>query len=111
MQRMHILAPDACKRERHRNERETMKRFLVGLTIAGLGFVGCAKSVEKAERDVQRAHDQAVRNIERKQEELQDTKRDADDRIAQKERRLDDTARHQRPVAPPPTPSPRRWCI
>jgi hypothetical protein len=76
-------------------ERETMKRLLLGLTIAGLGLVGCTKSVERAERDVQRAHDQAVRNIERKQEELQDTKRDADDRVAQRERRLEDTARQE----------------
>src|SRR4051812_19453940 len=65
MQRMRILAPDALPTRAPQKREETMKRLLVGLAIAGLGctgFFGCTKSVERAERDVQRAHDQAVRN-------------------------------------------------
>jgi len=70
------------------------KFFFVLAMAAGLPLVGCTKSVQKAETDVQRAHDQAVTNIERKQQDLEDTKRDAADRIARKEERaLDDAVR------------------
>src|SRR5947199_9091311 len=73
-----------------------MKKFFFVLALAaGLPLAGCTKSVEKAERDVQRAHDQAVTNIERKQQDLEETKRDAADRIARKEERLQDTARQE----------------
>src|SRR4029078_10646736 len=77
------------------NEGNTMKRILTGIAVVGLGLVGCAKSVERAERDVQRTHEQAVQNIERRQEELRDEKRNASERIAQRERRLEDTARQE----------------
>src|SRR5689334_9354612 len=71
-----------------------MKKFFFVLTLAaGLPLVGCTKSVQKAESDVQRAHDRAVTNIERKQQDLDDTKRDAADRIARKEERLEETKR------------------
>jgi len=74
-----------------------MKKFFFVLALAaGLPLMtACTKSVQKAERDVQRAHDQAVHNIERKQEELEDTKRDATDRIARKEARVEETARQE----------------
>jgi hypothetical protein len=69
--------------------------YLLALT-AGLPLMtACTKSVERAERDVQRAHDQAVQNIERRKEELDDTKRDAQDRIARKEHRLQETAQQE----------------
>src|SRR5262245_11464804 len=80
---------------RHRNKGNTMKGILVGIAVVGLGFLGCTKSVERAQRDVQRTHDQAVRNIDKKQGELRDEKRDAEERIAQKERRLQDTTREE----------------
>jgi len=77
--------------------RQAMKKLLgAALVAAALPLVGaCAKSVDRAQRDVQRTHDQAVQNIERKQEDLQDAKRDAEDRVAQKERRLEDTVRSE----------------
>src|SRR5262245_39036183 len=84
-----------CLWLRYRKEGNNMKRILVGIAVATSGFLGCAKSVERAQRDVQRTHNQAVRNIEKKQEELRDEKRDAEERIAQKERRLQDTAREE----------------
>jgi hypothetical protein len=72
-----------------------MKRlfYLVGITAAAVTFGACAKSVEKAQRDVDRAHDQAVRNVQEEQKDLRETQRDANERIARQERRVEDAAR------------------
>src|SRR5947207_10062368 len=80
-----------------RKTRLPMKKFLCLIAICSFLplIAACTKSVERAQRDVQRAHNQAVQNIERKQEDLQDTKRDAADRIARQERRVEDTARQE----------------
>jgi hypothetical protein len=72
-----------------------MKKFLWVLAAAVCFplVAGCTKSVERAQRDVQRAHNQAVQDVERKQQDLQETKRDADERVARQERRVEDAAR------------------
>jgi hypothetical protein len=72
-----------------------MKRILYLACIAASTclFGACAKSVERAQRDVQRAHDQAVRDIHNKQEDLQQTRQDAGERVARQERRVEDAAR------------------
>lgn len=72
-----------------------MKRIfcLLCLTAMTITFGACAKSVEKAQRDVDRAHDQAVRNVQQEQKDLRETQRDANERIARQERRVEDAAR------------------
>jgi len=72
-----------------------MKRMLyLACFAASLCFVGaCAKSVERAQRDVQRAHDQAVRDVENKQADLRHEQRDSNERVARQERRVEDAAR------------------
>jgi hypothetical protein len=71
-----------------------MKRFLfVIMTAAGLPLLGCAKSVERAQRDVQQTRQQAADNVRQEQRELQDTRQDAAERVARQERRVEDAAR------------------
>src|SRR3982751_1037992 len=76
-------------------ERSIMKRLfgLLCITALTVTFGACAKSVEKAQRDVDRAHNQAVRNVQQEQKDLQETQRDANDRVARQERRVEDAAR------------------
>jgi hypothetical protein len=72
-----------------------MKRILY-LTCIGLSayfFVGCAKSVDRAQRDVQRARDEAAQDIHRKQMDLKETQQDASERVARQERRVEDATR------------------
>ena len=72
-----------------------MKRTLYMICIAaGICYVGgCAKSVERAQRDVQRAHDEAVQDVQQKQADLRHTRQDANERVARQERRVEDAAR------------------
>jgi len=72
-----------------------MKRMLYLVCIAaGACLMGaCAKSVERAQRDVQRAHDQAVKDVEQKQADLRHARVDANERVARQERRVEDAAR------------------
>jgi len=72
-----------------------MRKLLHLVVIAAtVPFFGaCTKSVERAQRDVQRAHDRAAQDVERKQRDLEETKQDAADRIARQERRVEDAAR------------------
>jgi hypothetical protein len=72
-----------------------MRKFLFLLAVAvSVPLAGaCTKSVERAQRDVQRAHNQAAQDIRDKQADLDATKRDAADRIAKQERRVEDAAR------------------
>ena len=72
-----------------------MKRmFYLSCLLAGAGLIGgCAKSVERAQRDVQEAHQAAVRDVQKEQADLRETQRDANERIARQERRVQDAAR------------------
>lgn len=72
-----------------------MKRIFSLACIAGAAclFGACAKSVDKAQRDVQDAHNQAVRSVQQEQKDLRETQRDANERIARQERRVEDAAR------------------
>jgi|SRR4029079_1649546 len=72
-----------------------MRKIVYVLTIAAsLPLVGaCTKSVDRAQHDVQRAHDRAAQDVREKQADLEATKRDAADRIARQERRVEDAAR------------------
>ena len=72
-----------------------MRKFLFLCTLAAsLPFAGaCTKSVERAQHDVQRAHEKAAQDVRDKQTDLDETKRDAADRIAKQERRVEDAAR------------------
>src|SRR6476620_12285334 len=73
----------------------TMKRmfYLACLAASACFFSACAKSVEKAQRDVEKAHDQAVKNVQQEQKDLRETQRDANERVARQERRVEDAAR------------------
>jgi len=70
-----------------------MKRLLCVGLLAPAMPLGCTKSVNQARHDVDRAHDQAVKNVDARQRELNDEKRRSEERIAQKERRVEDAAR------------------
>src|SRR4051812_20839357 len=72
-----------------------MKRILyVACLAAGACLVGaCAKSVDRAQRDVQRAHNDAVQDVQNKQADLRQEKQDASERVARQERRVEDAAR------------------
>jgi hypothetical protein len=72
-----------------------MRRFLfAAATIGCLPLVAaCTQSVENAARDVDRAHDQAVRNVDEEQRDLEDVKQDSAERIARQERRVEDAKR------------------
>ena len=72
-----------------------MKRlfYLACFAASACLFGACAKSVEKAQRDVENAHNQAVRNVQQEQKDLRETQRDANERIARQERRVEDAAR------------------
>jgi cell division protein FtsL len=70
-----------------------MKRFLFVIAVAGLPLLGCAKSVERAQHDVQTTRQHAADKVRQEQRELQDTRQDAAERIARQERRVEDAAR------------------
>lgn len=72
-----------------------MKRLLyLTCLAAGACLLGaCAKSVERAQRDVQRAHNNAVQDVQNKQADLRHEKQDASERVARQERRVEDAAR------------------
>jgi hypothetical protein len=72
-----------------------MKRILhlACIAMSVCCVTACTKSVERAQRDVQRAHDQAVRDVQDKQQDLRQTKQDAGERVARQERRVEDAAR------------------
>jgi hypothetical protein len=72
-----------------------MRKFICACAVvAALPWLnGCTKSVDRAQRDVQTAHDRAVDKVQKEQADLQDTKRDAAERIARQERRVEDAAR------------------
>ena len=70
------------------------KLFVVIAVLAGLPWIGaCTKSVERAQRDVDRARQHASENVRQEQRELRDEQRDASERIARQERRVEDAAR------------------
>jgi phosphoenolpyruvate-protein kinase (PTS system EI component) len=71
------------------------KLFSLVLIAAGGTIFGCAESVEKAQRDVRTAHQDAVQDVRKEQQDLEDVKRDAAERIARQERRVEDTARSE----------------
>jgi TolA-binding protein len=72
-----------------------MKKFLWVLAVAaGLPLVAaCTKSVDRAQRDVQRARQEAVQDVRKEQHDLKETERDAAERIARQEQRVEDAAR------------------
>jgi hypothetical protein len=72
-----------------------MKRMLYLACIAASAclFGACAKSVERAQQDVQRARQQAAQDVQNKREDLRQTQQDAGERVARQERRVDDAAR------------------
>jgi hypothetical protein len=67
--------------------------YLVCIAASAFLFGACTKSVERAQRDVQRAQDQAAQDVHNKQMDLKQTQQDASERVARQERRVDDAAR------------------
>ena len=72
-----------------------MRQTLFTAAIAALLplFAACTKSVERAERDVDRARMNAAENVRQEQRELQETRQDAAARVARQEQRVEDAAR------------------
>src|SRR5262245_13183454 len=81
-------------REMSNNEEQVMNKFFLGLALAAALplLASCTKSVEKASRDVQRAHEQAVKNVEGQQKDVEQAQRNADQQIAKEQRDVDETA-------------------
>jgi len=72
-----------------------MKKLLhlVCIAVSACLIGACAKSVERAQRDVRQAHDQAAQDVHRKQMDLKETQQEASERVARQERRVEDAAR------------------
>jgi hypothetical protein len=71
-----------------------MRRLICLIAVvAGIPLLGCTQSVERAQRDVRTAHENAAQNVREEQKDLEDVKRDASERIARQERRVEDAAR------------------
>jgi hypothetical protein len=78
-------------------EEPAMKKIICVLTLsAALPLVSaCTKSVEKAQRDVQRAHEQAVDRVTVEQRKAEDARMAAEQKLSEAKRDVEEVARRE----------------
>jgi hypothetical protein len=67
--------------------------MVLAVAASGVMLAGCTKNVDRAQRDVERARDQAAQEVREEQRDLEEVRRDAAARVARQERRVEDAAR------------------